>query len=407
MTHKPLLPAGLKGPQLAEVLGGSPADSPRISAQNDIDAVAAWLAEYAASPNTQRAYRREAERLLLWMADSHHQPQPLGLARLRRDDLDAFEHFLADPQPTERWIGPSRPRHDGRWRPFRGPLSPASRRQSLVILQGMYAWLVEAGWVSHNPFRLMRDKRRRLDNRSRQIERYLERPLWDWLWQWLNQPLEATATPRQQFEAQRRRVIFGFAYLLAPRLGEMAAARMNDFTLREGRWWWRVVGKGDKLATIPVPPDMCCLLEQWRGHLGLSGMPKADEATPLLRGMDKQRAIGDNQLYRLIRDTFQKAAVALETAPGIDAEREVACLERATPHWLRHTALTHQAQAGIELRYLAETARHARLDTTSRYLHSEDEQWHEQQSRHGFNMPDAGRYAGLQTGADGQGNGSL
>jgi integrase len=251
-----------------------------------------------------------------------------------------------------------------------------------VILQGMFAWLVEAGWVDHNPFRLMRDKRRRLDNRSGRVERYLERPLWDWLWQWLNAPLDSSATPRQRFEAQRRQLIFGFAYLLAPRLGEMATARMNDFTLREGRWWWRVVGKGGKLASIPVPPDMCRLLERWRDQLGLSSMPSVDEDTPLLRGLDGQRAIGDNQLYRLIRDTFRQAASALEARQGDAAAREVASLEHATPHWLRHTALTHQAQAGIELRYLAETARHARLDTTSRYLHSEDEQWHEQQSRH-------------------------
>ncbi|MGO2131781.1 MAG: tyrosine-type recombinase/integrase [Halomonas sp.] len=389
MTHKQLLPMDL-GHSAQEVVetsdrvGRSPADSPRIRASSDIDAVVAWLEEYRASPNTQRAYRREAERLLLWIADMQYHTKPLNLSGLRRDQLDAFEQFLADPQPAGRWIGPSRPRSDSRWRPFRGPLSPASRRQSLVILQGMYAWLVEAGWVSHNPFRLMRDKRRRLDSRSGRVERYLERPLWDWLWQWLNAPLHEAATPRQHFEAQRRRCIFGFAYLLAPRLGEMAAARMNDFTLREGRWWWRVAGKGDKLATIPVPPDMCRLLEAWRDYLELDGMPSSDEDTPLLRGIDGQRAIGDNQLYRVIRDTFCQAAAALEAAQGQGAAREVASLKRATPHWLRHTALTHQAQAGIELRYLAETARHARLDTTSRYLHTEDEQWHEQQSRHGL-----------------------
>jgi integrase len=205
-----------------------------IDADTDAEAVACWLREYRGSPRTQQAYRREAERLLLWLAD-----QGLSLTAMRREHLDTFEAFLSDPRPRARWVGPTRPRQDSRWRPFRGPLSPASRRQSLVILQGMFAWLVEAGWVRHNPFRLMRDKRRRLDNRQDRIERYLERPLWRWFWGWLNRPLEEGASRRQRFEYARRRFTFGFAYLLAPRIGEMSAARMADFTRREGRWWWQ------------------------------------------------------------------------------------------------------------------------------------------------------------------------
>ncbi|MCA1770373.1 MAG: site-specific integrase [Halomonas sp.] len=352
-----------------------------IAAGSDVEAVGRWLAEYRASHQTQRAYRREAERLLLWLAE-----QGLGLGEVRRDHLDAFEAFLADPRPRERWIGPSRPRHADDWRPFRGALAPASRRQSLVILQGMFAWLVEAGWVAHNPFRLMRDKRRRLDNRQGGIERYLERPLWEWFWSWLNRELDRPgrekALPRQRFEQQRRRLVFGFAYLLAPRIGEMTAARMGDFHRREGRWWWRVTGKGDKLAVIPVPPDMVALLTEWRLALGLAAEPLLDDATPLLRALDGQRGLGDNRLYRLIRDAFREAADALEAEQGEGGHLWATRLRAATPHWLRHTALTHQAQAGVELRYLAATARHSRLDTTSRYLHAEDEAWHRQQSTH-------------------------
>ncbi|MBB3229896.1 tyrosine-type recombinase/integrase [Halomonas stenophila] len=357
----------------------SPRGASHIAARDDIEAVALWLAEYRASPNTRRAYRREAERLLLWLAT-----RELGLAEVRRDHLDAFEAFLGDPRPRERWVGATRPRRDPRWRPFRGPLSPASRRQSLVILQGLFAWLAEAGWIAHNPFRLMRDKRRRLDNRQSRIERYLERPLWDWLWQWLAREPPEGASPRTRFEIARRRLVFGFAYLLAPRISEMAAARMSDFQRREGRWWWDVVGKGGKAARIPVPPDMMRLLGDWRGHLGLAPEPGPDEAAPLLRGLDGRRGLGENRLYRLMRGVFDEAAVALAVELGDAAGREVAQLRRATPHWLRHTALTHQAQAGIELRYLAETARHSRLDTTARYLHAEDAEWHRQQARHGL-----------------------
>ncbi|WP_165789451.1 tyrosine-type recombinase/integrase [Billgrantia endophytica] len=353
----------------------------RIQAGSDAEAVARWLAEYRASPQTLRAYRREAERLLLWLGG-----QGRGLGELQREDLDAFEAFLASPSPRDQWIGPSRPRHAPDWRPFRGPLSPASRRQSLVILQGLFAWLVEAGWVTHNPFRLMRDKRRRLDNRQGSIERYLERPLWEWLWQWLEQPPGEGASHRAHYAWARRRMIFGFAYLLAPRISEMAAARMADFTRREGRWWWRVVGKGNKAACIPVPKDMVTLLGGWRSLLGLAAMPEPNEDAALLRGLNGQRGLGDNQLYRLIRETLGQAADALEAEQGKEAWAEVQRLRLATPHWLRHTALTHQAQAGVELRFLASTARHSRLETTARYLHAEDEEWHRQLSGHGLRL---------------------
>ncbi|GAB2799400.1 hypothetical protein GCM10027040_28250 [Halomonas shantousis] len=357
------------------------AREPRIFANDDAQAVSQWLAEYRDSPQTFRAYRKEAERLLLWLEGRGE-----GLRDLRRNSLDEYERFLADPQPAHRWIGPPRPRQSLEWRPFRGPLTAASRRQSLVILQGMFAWLVEAGWLDHNPFRLMRGKRRKLDNRTTTIERYLEQPLWAWLWRWLERPVDENATAARQLDHVRRRFVFGFAYLLAPRLHEMAAARMNDFYRREGYWWWRVVGKGDKLAEIPLPPDMLRLLIEWREVLHLPAYPDGAEDSPLLRTLDGQRALGDNQLYRMIRTTFRDAADALEREG--EAPESACHLRRATPHWLRHTALTHQAQAGVELRYLAKTARHARLDTTARYLHAEAQEWQQQLARHKVVRPD-------------------
>ena len=358
-----------------QALIGSPS-SGRISAQNDAQAVSAWLDEYVDSPQTWKAYRREAERLLLWLAS-----QGLTLADINREMLREFEAFLANPQPSEQWIGPSKPRTHPAWRPFRGALSPGSRRQSLVILQGMSAWLVEAGWINHNPFRLMRDKSRRLNNQTRRVERYLESDLWAWLWQWLNRPLAQEEGGRAHFERARQRFIFGFAYLLAPRISEMADARMGDFQRSEGRWWWHVVGKGSKMARIPLPDDMLDCLHQWRQVLGLPDTPSQLEMeAPVLRALDGKRSLGNNQLYRLIRTTFQQAAQALEENHG--SPEHIAALNQATPHWLRHTSITHQAQSGISLRHLAESARHARLDTTSRYLHNEDDEWHREQQRH-------------------------
>lgn len=361
-------------PDIGSRLTTTDSATPHVAADTDYQAVAQWLAEYQDSPQTLKSYRREAERLLLWLGS-----QGRGLREVNRETLRDFEAFLENPQPREMWVGPSKPRHHPAWRPFRGGLSPASRRQTLVILQGLFGWLVEAGWVGHNPFVLMRDKSRRLNNQTQRIERYLERPLWDWLWTWLNtRPVPEDA--RGRYEHARHRFIFGFAYLLAPRIHEMANATMADFRVSEGRWWWHVIGKGGKQARIPLPEDMQACLQQWRQALGLAGLPGVSEHGPLIRALDKQRGISDNQLYRLIKEAFGDAALALEAEEG---RREyIDALRKATPHWLRHTSITHQAQAGVSLRYLAENARHSRLDTTSRYLHTEAHEWHEQQQRH-------------------------
>lgn len=354
-------------------------ETARIEAKNDQQAVAMWLREYRDSPQTLRSYRREAERLLLWLAS-----QGWGLNDLSREALRQFETFLQDPQPRSVWVGPSKPRDHPEWRPFRCALSPASRRQSLVILQGLYSWLVEAGWVRHNPFVLMRDKGRRLNNQVTRIERYLEQPLWAWLWSWLNRA-PPSSDPRLNYECARQRFIFSFAYLLAPRISEMAHASMEDFYTSEGRWWWQVVGKGGKQARIPVPEDMLASLQVWRHALSLPSLPSYKDPTPVIRALDKRRGISDNQLYRLIKTTFADAASALEQEGGKPAY--VDALRRATPHWLRHTAITHQAQSGVSLRYLAQSARHTKLDTTTRYLHTEAKEWHQEQQRHRLKIP--------------------
>jgi len=60
-------------------------------------------------------------------------------------------------------------------------------------------------------------------------------------------------------------------------------------------------------------------------------------------------------------------------------------LIQASTHWFRHTGLTHQLDSGIDLRFVNMNARHSKMETTSIYLHAEDDDWHQEMSKHELN----------------------
>ena len=106
----------------------------QIAADNDLEAVRAWLARVAGTKTTFENYRKEAERLLLWSIVQLGKP----LSSLTHEDLLVYQRFLADPQPRARWVsggengsGRKFAREDPRWRPFHGPLAASSQRQAV------------------------------------------------------------------------------------------------------------------------------------------------------------------------------------------------------------------------------------------------------------------------------------
>jgi hypothetical protein len=92
-----------------------------LDANNDYAAVQAWLSLHE-STATQRAYRKEAERLILWAIVERNR----ALSSLTTEDAIAYRSFLRRPTPRERWVGPGRARTSPEWRPFSGGLSARS-----------------------------------------------------------------------------------------------------------------------------------------------------------------------------------------------------------------------------------------------------------------------------------------
>jgi hypothetical protein len=76
-------------------------DACLLKASNDYEAVQSWLSLHE-SAATQRAYRKEAERLILWAIVE----RDCALSSLTTDDAIAYRSFLRRPTPHERWIGP-------------------------------------------------------------------------------------------------------------------------------------------------------------------------------------------------------------------------------------------------------------------------------------------------------------
>ena len=166
------IPAALDGRDGANRAHGRQA---QMAATNDLNAIRALLARFTDTKTKFDNYRKEAERLVLWSIVQLGKP----LSSLNHEDLLAYQHFLADPQPPAVWVaggGRKHPRSDGRWRPFYGPLFPSSQRQAMVILNVMFAWLVQAGYLAGNPLSLSRQRARKAPPR---ITRYLEPELWE------------------------------------------------------------------------------------------------------------------------------------------------------------------------------------------------------------------------------------
>jgi integrase/recombinase XerD len=136
------------------------------------------------------------------------------------------------------------------------------------------------------------------------------------------------------------------AYLLginALRASEAAAVRIEDYaeTLR-GHRVLRLVGKGNKPATMPLTVPVLRVLEACRGE--------RTEGPLVLRPVSG-RPIDRRDAYRMVQRIAKAAGIPRHIGP----------------HSLRHAAITNALDAGVPLRDAQILARHADPRTTEHY----------------------------------------
>lgn len=351
-----------------------------LSAKNDYEAIMAWLgskkpgADGNESP-TQRSYRKEAERLLLWAVLERKK----ALSSLTVEDAQAFVKFLADPPKS--WHGSRyHQRWSTNWRPLEGPLSSAALRQSLIIVRGLYSFLKEQNYVVGNPFKavpLPKEASRALGSR-----RTLTFQQWKFVRGQLGQDLENAAT-------RRRDRAIRWLYASGLRLAELVDARCGhlrriQFSDAEGKassgLLLDVTGKGEKTRRVPVPQT---LLEELSAELAIHGshpdpLHPENSAVPILAKFQRgatalPTAWSHSGLYKAVRRFMGQCADRADEADAI-------AIRKATTHWLRHTHASHalngepgRPEMRVPLVVVKNNLGHASLATTSLYLATEEE----------------------------------
>lgn len=344
-----------------------PSTTASISATNDIDAIKVWLAEFEASPNTFISYKQCAERFMMWSIGCG-----LALSNIKREHIQDYQIFLANPHPHELWCGPAVARKNPKWKPFVKGLSNSSIKLNLQILTTMYEYLVQSNYLANNPFKLIKRKSARLSQINKGIERYLTHKEWNYITEYLEKMPKKSA--KEQHTYQRTKWIFSLLYLSGCRRSEITNAKMSDFIHKHDQWWLKVVGKGNKYGEVPVPSALLIALIEYRKSLKLPDFPSSIETNIALINnikctTEKLRAISDSMLYKIIKKTCHQIA---ESVKLVDPSAAYV-IQKVSTHWLRHTSATHQVDAGIDIRIVKENLRHSMLETTMRYQHTEED----------------------------------
>lgn len=305
----------------------------------DLAAIGRWLAARGDGQDplsvattltaTQRSYRREAERLVLWAVLECHKP----ISSLTPDDILKFRRFLRDPPAA--WCGP---RHHQRWsiawRPLEGPLNAAAERQNLIILRSLFTFLVAQRYVRRSPF----------DEVALPVvpaarggmARTLTSEQWDCIDNWLC--AAGNAEPD-------RRVRRAMRWLRATglRVSDIAAATCGDLRSHQalavgGRratlWTIETRDRTGRRRETPVP---LTLIDELRHELGLHGLALADGSArcrnvPILARCDPTTGTFATWSSSGVSQAIKRAMTSIAKAMP---EPDAAQLRQAGTHWLR------------------------------------------------------------------------
>ena len=164
----------------------------------------------------------------------------------------------------------------------------------------------------------------------------------------LNAPDPRTLT------GKRDRAILALLLGCGLRRAELLRLNIEDLQQREGRWVFPdMEGKGNRIRTVTVPAAVKARIDQWLEAAALSG-------GRLFRPVNKANVLAGDE----IRDEKAIWRLVMRYAKQTD-------LGKLAPHDLRRTCAKLCRKAGGELEQIQLLLGHASIQTTERYLGTE------------------------------------
>lgn len=369
-----------------------------IDANKDLQLTLQFLYSYNGSTATFNSYRRELERLLQWA----WQLENRSVLSLHREQIEDFIHFCTSPPLS--WIScknvsrfkttPKGRMPNKEWRPFvvavskdafkRGKtaqvdqyaLSQSSLKAIFTALSSFYDYLLQEQVVSANPVALIRQKSKFIRREQQApVVRRISNIQWDYV-------LETAERLAQENPKEHERTLFIMNALFAMYLriselvwDERSTPMMRDFVRdRDGHWWFKVTGKGNKDRRITVCDAMLDALRRYRQFLDLSPLPNLNDNTPILPKNRGKGGITSTRHIRLIVQRCFDQAYLRMVQDGLQQDADD--LKISTVHWLRHTGISEDVKHRPR-EHVRDDAGHSSMATTDRYIESDLRERHE------------------------------
>ena len=207
--------------------------------------------------------------------------------------------------------------------------APLTLRRKYACISSFYGFLQDLGYAQGNPAR-----RLPLPRVSQCVPVCLTQ-------EQARRLLEAAHTPWH-------RAMIAVLLFTGLRRSEAVAITMEDLDLEKGQLLVR--GKGAKQRVVPLTP---LVIQAIRDYLPCR---RKTDSNRLFVSRIGGRPFAGRVVNRMLARVLKQAELDKE---GI------------TPHKLRHTFATHLIRNGVDVRTVQELLRHADLQTTARYLHSD------------------------------------